>query len=1012
MTSLQDLGLAYRKAKVDLFYSSHASLEAIASYEENLHFNLYSLQQKINGDDESWVTSPDFIGTWTLATKSVETDCWTKHKKDNGGGLIFSSPTEKWKHALKALAEGETREKPKAEFRVMARCSLDFHVLSTLWMLEVGQLFDAKLSECAYGNRLRRTQDGKRINKLALGSFQPYLKPFRNWRDNGITAMRSALDADKKIVALTADVSSFYHELNPGFMLNPAFVADVLELELTQVQIKLHRLFIRALQAWAAATPLKKGLPVGLPASAIVANIALIELDRCIEQEVAPIYYGRYVDDILLVMENGADFGSTVELWEWLFDRSSEMLGWVDQGKKQIGFKPSYLSEGEGKSLVRFANSKNKVFILTGEPGRTLVDAISHQIHERASEWRAMPRLPRSAAHVGTDLLAATQSDGEAADNLRKADALTMRRAGFAIKLRDFEAYERDLLPEAWTAHRRAFFRAFIQHVLVLPQFFDLAVYLPRVIRLATACEDFADLRRIIETLQGLCKQVQEQCDISVKAWPEGQGEPNATEMLGRWKKQLFTSIRESITAAFPPRLSKAGKQAWQTYMADCHAVIDLGSFLSWPLSAREFQIQQARLFSIDLAHMPFRFIGLPKEMVAQRGIPAKKTVVGCDKAAELLPDAVLDGAQTLAQWIGFKLLPQGLPFATRPFNLPELFILNRHAYSEAAKDSMQAVVLSVRGFELGDKAPRLDKNSVLQIPADAAPRKCGIAVSSWQTNLDSWTASVMRMPDPDEERYVRLCRLLDGVIAQPRDSRYLILPELALPAHWFIRIARKLQGRGISLITGIEYLHASKSRVRNQVWAALSHDGLGFPSLMIYRQDKQRPALHEEQELQRLAGLEMKPDKVWKTPPIIQHGDLRFTMLICSELTNIRYRADLRGKVDALFVPEWNPDTETFNALVESAALDIHAYIIQCNDRQYGDSRIRAPYKDSWRRDVLRVKGGVTDYCVIGEIDVQALRQFQSSHRSPGKPFKPVPDGFNDAMDHQRKVLPTGDGG
>ena len=52
-------------------------------------------------------------------------------------------------------------------------------------------------------------------------------------------------------------------------------------------------------------------------------------------------------------------------------------------------------------------------------------------------------------------------------------------------------------------------------------------------------------------------------------------------------------------------------------------------------------------------------------------------------------------------------------------------------------------------------------------------------------------------------------------------------------------------------------------------------------------------------------------------------------------------------------FVPH---DTDTFNALVESAALDIHAYIIQCNNRQYGDSRIRAPYKDRWKRDLLRV--------------------------------------------------------
>lgn len=196
--------------------------------------------------------------------------------------------------------------------------------------------------------------------------------------------------------------------------------------------------------------------------------MALIELDRIVEQQLAPLYYGRYVDDILLVMENGANFRSTAELWEWLFARSGDKLGWVPgEESKQIGFHPDYLSD----SQIRFANAKNKVFMLAGEPGKTLVDAIAHQIHARASEWRAMPRLPRSASHVGTDLIAATQSDGEAADNLRKTDALTMRRAGFAIKLRDFEAYERDLHPDAWKDHRQAFFRAFIQHVLVLPQF-------------------------------------------------------------------------------------------------------------------------------------------------------------------------------------------------------------------------------------------------------------------------------------------------------------------------------------------------------------------------------------------------------------------------------------------------------------------------------------------------------------------------------------------------------------
>jgi hypothetical protein len=1010
MIALKDLGIAYRKAKVDLYYSSHASLDAIADYEECLHANLSALQTRINGEDESWATSSNFLGTWTLATKIVDMSSWKKYREKNGNGLIFSSPSEEWEHACSLLAKQEISAKPKAEFRVMAKCSLDFHVLSTLWMLEVGHLFDAKLTSCAKGNRLRRTQDGKQINKLSLGSFEPYLKPFRDWRDNGINSMRTALDAGKKIVALTADVTSFYHELNPQFMLDPAFVKDVLGLELNDEQAKLHRIFIQALQAWAANTPLQKGLPVGLPASAVVANVALIDLDRIIEQQVAPLYYGRYVDDILLVMENGADFRSTDHLWKWLFERADCNLAWIEgQEQKEIAFQPRYLQQGEGSSQIRFANSKNKVFMLAGDSGKTLIDAIAHQIHERASEWRAMPRLPRSPGHVGTDLLAATQSDGEAADNLRKADALTMRRAGFAIKLRDFEAYERDLLPGAWKEHRWAFFRAFTQHVLVLPQFFDLAAYLPRVIRLATACEDFCDLRKIINALDGLCRQVKDNCTIGIKACAS-ENQPSDIEALAKWRSQLFASVLESITAAFPPSsLSKAGQQAWKEHMADWHEGLGLGfEFLPRLFSVNGYRTQQARLFSFDLAHLPFRFIGLPSEMVSQRGIPAKKTVSICNEVADLLPDSLLEGTQQLAKWINLKGQAHGLFFATRPFNLAELFILNKDVYTEQGRVDMRAVVLALRGFKLNEKTPCFDKTGVLQIPDSAAPRNYGIAVSSWKTRMDSWAAAMTRLPDPDAERYARLNRLLDGVISQPQYSRYLILPELALPAHWFIRIARKLQGRGISLITGIEYLHAGKSRVRNQVWAALSHDGLGFPSIMIYRQDKQRPALHEERELQRLAGLEMKPETLWKNgnPPIVQHGDFRFALLVCSELTNISYRASLRGKVDALFVPEWNSDSETFNALVESAALDVHAYIIQCNDRQYGDSRIRAPFKDSWKRDVLRVKGGVTDYCVIGEIDVQALRQFQSSYRSPGEPFKPVPDGFE--ICYGRKVLPT----
>lgn len=246
----------------------------------------------------------------------------------------------------------------------------------------------------------------------------------------------------------------------------------------------------------------------------------------------------------------------------------------------------------------------------------------------------------------------------------------------------------------------------------MLPQFFDLAIYLPRVIRLATACEDFAHVRSIIEALKKLCEQVKNHCEVSVKAWPEGEEKPNPTEMINRWQKQLFSSVRESITAAFPPRLSKEGKQTWKVHMEGFPPAAGL---LDWPLSVKDLQTQQARLFSFDLAHLPFRFIGLPKEMVAQRGIPARRTVINCTEAAKLLPDKVTTGIQPLAKWIGFKSLPYSLLFATRPFNLPELFFL-KDAYAETERTTMQGVVLAVRGFELNEKAPCFDKHGILQI--------------------------------------------------------------------------------------------------------------------------------------------------------------------------------------------------------------------------------------------------------------------------------------------------------
>ena len=133
---------------------------------------------------------------------------------------------------------------------------------------------------------------------------------------------------------------------------------------------------------------------------------------------------------------------------------------------------------------------------------------------------KSLPSLPRSAEYISADILGATNHDGGFADSLRKTDAVTLDRAGFALKMRDFEAYERDLPSQAWMLQRHAFFEAVLSYILTPDTFFELERYFPRMIQLATSCQDFEYLGKLIKKSNELIDEVQN-CNLKLKAQDE-----------------------------------------------------------------------------------------------------------------------------------------------------------------------------------------------------------------------------------------------------------------------------------------------------------------------------------------------------------------------------------------------------------------------------------------------------------------------------------------------------------
>lgn len=1000
LVTLQHLVIAYRKAKVDLFLADSPRRLDIVDYEESLEDHLEKLLEWILREDESWVTAEDFVGDFTFIPKSLK-EPERKHRS------LWSLPATSWERRWL-----QSSEKPVAEFRLMAECSVDFHVFATLWMLHVGTGLDSRLPDVAMGNRLNHGSSEK-PDQLRPGTFQNYQTAYQRWRDDGLKTMRRALDADLDVVALTADVTAFYHRLDVGFLLDETFLDNVLGVELSASQTKIHRLFVCAMRAWSERVSGitgwgRVGLPVGLPASALVANLALAELDSTIV-DMEPLYYGRYVDDILLVLRDRDETRDRDAVLAYLVDQAPNLLytevGGSDEGLSGIRFAPAYL----GDSSVVFSNEKNKTFHLSGPSGYAIIDAIASNIQERNSEWRAMAAVPAAVNAIEPSVARVRRSDGDPALTLRDADEVSARKQTFSIRIRDFEGFERNLPPDAWQAERREFFRAVREHVLALPAFFEMADYLPRLASLGAACSDSDSLVPTFTVMANLPNEVRRTCLIAVSDFPVDA--QTFDLILTRWAAQLAEQAVEGLARGWQGPIT-AGEvrellQSVSGLRPRNAAVLQ---------NRRALSVAHGRLAQRDLAHRAYRWwaLGLPKgepATPAQRpGVPIPRAV---SQSLNLLADAV-------SNWRGLSRLGRaagsadaGMAFATRPPSMMELHRVlatrDGRRFGIADVRLVRRVLRALRGSGAKPAVALRDRRDwpdVIQVRVAKQGSPVKIALVMLETDPEHTRQAAKGAPVHTSARYDALRELLEAVRVHPGRPDYVLLPELSLPQAWFDEFALSLMRSGISLIAGIEHQPRSPCGLTNQVWAALRVSG-SRSSYFTYIQDKQRPAIPELPILVE-TGRSWAPDVTWEVPPVIDHGDFRFALLICSEFTNIAYRAHLRGAVDALFIPEWNQDLHSFEALVEASALDLHAFIAQANTRGYGDTRLRAPGKDPWDRDVVRLQGGRHDYFVVGEIDHEKLRAFQLTPvvppiPKPQKPgtYKPTPDGY--AVDPER---------
>lgn len=778
---------------------------------------------------------------------------------------------------------------------------------------------------------------------------------------------------------------------------------------------------------------------IGLTASRIISNVLLHQWDRLVIQKLSPIHYGRYVDDMFLVIRDPGNISCSTDFMLLLQQR----LGKKCVSKVNEDNQIWQIQQGrniQGKSKIRLQSDKQKFFLLQGRAGIDLLDSIEKEIYELSSEHRLMPSPDQLDDSTAAKVLSAAGSVGENADTLRRADGLTIRRLSWSLQLRHVETLARDLPPQEWREQREEFYQFAHNHILRADNLFDHFNYLPRLLGFAISMNEWQQAEQIAlkayETIESLASMVPTGRSVRIN----GGDAKTAANFWNYVKGTLSLLFIDAATRYYSPdklflrKRSKKEKRLADLFLQGIFdSLDDFEDMLDLPFDAAEFDTKAPLVALADLAKEPYKRIiqnNSAEIFIKRRGKKKETQVLDVLGATSLIDAGVLSEFLRLTANRRLREIKQAnrkyeglLPylFPTRPLTPSEISELapecvglpteDGNSLSEKPCVTWAKYTQAIRGVwikptllaaqqdncELESSGKR---RKYLKIGTDKK-HKIVVALTNIKTEDSDWASMACDRSNLSRTRYQRLSKLVNETLKLSPKPDYVLFPELLIPLRWVNSISTRLNGAGISLIAGTEYRHSPGNQLKSEVILALSDNRLGYPASVKIWQPKLRPAVNEDKELyssygKRWAISELLAKKLRK--PVYIHNGVNFGVMICSELQNATARLRFQGAVDVLMILSWNQDLETFSSLIESAALDVHAYTVLVNNRKYGDSRVRSPAKESFMRDIARLRGGENDYVVAATLDIDMLRAFQSrAKRWPqeGDRFKPVPEGF-----------------
>lgn len=837
-----------------------------------------------------------------------------------------------------------------SKITILYDAPIELFIIATIWTTRISNYLN--ISSDNYGYVVPSAKNSKLL-------FEPYFNKYQEWRDKGINAAKQQIERGNNVLIITLDIKNYFHSVQVDFraLKDNIPIKDILTSKLTEIIESICKDHTIKIYGNTRTNPI---LPIGLPSSGIIANWILAKFDKDIKYSTAPVYYGRYVDDMFLVVANVEPDSENIA--QWMCNR------FFQDGKvlKRNGNVLELKSERCNGLVIQ--TEKLRLFYFDSHWSLAVLNKFQTTLQENSSAFWFLPNEEDLKTSLDDtydlqyeDTINKFRSISSCKVNKYGASVFLAKRLKLAILSPG--KYDKSLSDEI--------FRFFNGLSIV-----SMYSMWEKVFTYFSITHDYKSICKL-QTLIG--NRINK---INVSSVDYNIDDIN--DKIQRHLKEHMLNclmlakalIKNNIGLKDTQNIVKEGAIKFKKALMTRHIYLPLPIFaLTQKYIDEDVNISDFNISDLDSNNIS-SFI-LSRSWLIPRNIQLHEI---CTLQIPIL----LSRRQSFYKKEENSVDNEFITSCLKLFQ-----DLNGEDLKTTIQNKKHKIYSETN--DTGERILRI-YSEIIHVNTNSIKNKIKVGISNVNTDYKDIEAAILHGSSLDVKKRTRHIDILNQ--AEKIQTDILLLPEVFVPFDWLCAYADEARRKQRAMILGLEHF-SLKNICYNLAITLLPFEYRGRKEVLIIPRVKNHYSPSEIREIE--GNRKLIPAKDFSTYHLFQWNGIQFSVYNCYELTDIVHRSIFRSELDILFAIEYNRDVNYFSNISESVSRDLHCYYVQANTSDYGDSRVVEPKKRDYQNPV-RVKGGDNDVILSYELDMATLRKFQSKTHNlqkDDKEFKMTPPDF-----------------